>query len=87
MIRTGRCTHNNTQTRTHHTHGLARKQPMHIHTHLSINLIASSNAHVGTCTGEEGVDAGGLTKELFALLIERLFDAQYGMFVHSEETR
>ncbi len=37
--------------------------------------------------GEEGVDAGGLTKELFALLIERLFDAQYGMFVHSDETR
>ena len=37
--------------------------------------------------GEEGVDAGGLTKEFFALLIERLFDPQFGMFVLNEETR
>ena len=39
------------------------------------------------CAGEEGVDAGGLTKEFFALLIERLFDPLYGMFVLNDETR
>jgi E3 ubiquitin-protein ligase HECTD2 len=36
--------------------------------------------------GEEGVDAGGLTKEWMMLLVKDLFDPQYGMFVFDEES-
>lgn len=32
--------------------------------------------------GEEGVDEGGVRKEFFQLLVERLFDVGYGMFIH-----
>ncbi|KAI8086138.1 uncharacterized protein BX664DRAFT_334999 [Halteromyces radiatus] len=35
--------------------------------------------------GEEGVDAGGLRKEWFLLLVRSLFDPQYGMFTYDEE--
>ncbi|KAJ1547365.1 putative E3 ubiquitin-protein ligase [Nowakowskiella sp. JEL0078] len=35
---------------------------------------------------EDGVDAGGLTKEWFLLLVRDLFDQQYGMFVFDEES-
>jgi hypothetical protein len=31
--------------------------------------------------GEEGVDAGGVRKEFFQLLIQALFSEEYGMFV------
>lgn len=31
--------------------------------------------------GEEGVDAGGVQKEFFQLLVRRLFDPRFGMFV------
>ncbi|KAJ3119928.1 putative E3 ubiquitin-protein ligase [Nowakowskiella sp. JEL0407] len=37
-------------------------------------------------TNEDGVDAGGLTKEWFLLLVRDLFDPQYGMFVFDEES-
>lgn len=37
--------------------------------------------------GEPGVDEGGLTKEFFQLLIESLFDENYGMFVFNAEAR
>merc|ERR1711907_34774 len=37
--------------------------------------------------GEEGVDEGGLRKELFQLVIEQIFDAQFGMFVYDDATR
>ena len=33
---------------------------------------------------EEGIDAGGLTKEWFLLLVRELFDAKYGMFTYYE---
>ncbi|KAJ3402569.1 60S ribosomal protein L3 [Chytriomyces hyalinus] len=36
--------------------------------------------------GEPGVDAGGLTKEWFLLLVRHLFDTQYGMFSCDEDT-
>ncbi|CDZ97187.1 E3 ubiquitin protein ligase [Phaffia rhodozyma] len=36
--------------------------------------------------GEEGVDAGGLKKEWFLLLVRELFDPRYGMWVWDEET-
>lgn len=35
---------------------------------------------------EEGVDAGGLTKEWFLLLVRELFHPQYGMFTVDEES-
>ncbi|XP_043219749.1 ubiquitin-protein ligase E3A-like [Amphibalanus amphitrite] len=37
--------------------------------------------------GEQGVDEGGLSKEFFRLIVERLFSAEYGLFTYSEETR
>ncbi|KAL2913025.1 putative E3 ubiquitin-protein ligase [Polyrhizophydium stewartii] len=37
--------------------------------------------------GEEGVDAGGLTKEWFLLLVRQLFDPLYGMFIFDDDSR
>ena len=37
--------------------------------------------------GEEGIDEGGLRKELFQLLIEAVFTGGYGLFVWNEEVR
>jgi ubiquitin-protein ligase E3 A len=34
---------------------------------------------------EEGIDEGGLQKEFFQLLIEKLFDTNYGMFVYNKD--
>lgn len=36
--------------------------------------------------GEDGVDAGGLRKEWFLLLVRSLFDPQYGMFTYDDES-
>lgn len=36
--------------------------------------------------GEDGVDAGGLRKEWFLLLVRSLFDPQYGMFTFDEDS-
>ncbi|KAL1918392.1 uncharacterized protein VTP21DRAFT_3052 [Calcarisporiella thermophila] len=38
-------------------------------------------------TGEEGVDAGGLRKEWFLLLVKELFEPQYGMFTWDEDSK
>ena len=38
-------------------------------------------------SGEEGIDAGGLKKEAVTLACESMFNAQYGMFLWSDETR
>lgn len=37
--------------------------------------------------GEEGVDAGGVTKEFFQLLVTQLFDINYAMFAFKDDTR
>ncbi|KAL8710334.1 MAG: hypothetical protein Q9220_005104 [cf. Caloplaca sp. 1 TL-2023] len=37
--------------------------------------------------GEEGVDAGGLRKEWFLLLIREVFDPDHGMFIYDDESR
>ncbi|XP_044756595.1 probable E3 ubiquitin-protein ligase HERC4 isoform X2 [Coccinella septempunctata] len=37
--------------------------------------------------GEEAEDAGGVSKEFFLLVIRRILDPDYGMFVEYEETR
>ncbi|KAG0222595.1 putative E3 ubiquitin-protein ligase [Mortierella sp. GBA43] len=36
--------------------------------------------------GEDGVDAGGLRKEWFLLLVRQLFDPQYGMFIYDDQS-
>lgn len=36
--------------------------------------------------GEEAVDAGGVTKEFFLLLLKELMDPVYGMFTHYNES-
>ncbi|KAF2458675.1 hypothetical protein BDY21DRAFT_341019 [Lineolata rhizophorae] len=36
--------------------------------------------------GEEGVDAGGLRKEWFLLLVRDIFDPNHGMFVYDDES-
>ncbi|KAJ3256240.1 hypothetical protein HK103_005603 [Boothiomyces macroporosus] len=37
--------------------------------------------------GEEGMDQGGVQKEFFQILIEKLMDPDYGMFEYNPETR
>nr|CAH8850174.1 unnamed protein product [Trichobilharzia regenti] len=37
--------------------------------------------------GEQGIDEGGLSKEFFQLIIERIFNPDYGMFVLDDETQ
>ncbi|KAI9844540.1 MAG: putative E3 ubiquitin-protein ligase [Sclerophora amabilis] len=36
--------------------------------------------------GEEGIDAGGLRKEWFLLLVREIFDPNHGMFVYDEQS-
>ena len=35
---------------------------------------------------EQGIDEGGLSKEFFQLIVEEIFNPDYGMFVHCPET-
>jgi len=37
--------------------------------------------------GEEGIDEGGVQKEFFQLIVRLMFDLNYGMFTHDEESR
>jgi len=37
--------------------------------------------------GEQGVDAGGIRKEFFQLVVKHIFDPAYAMFHYNEETR
>lgn len=37
--------------------------------------------------GEEAVDAGGVRKEFFLLIMRELLDPKYGMFRYYEESR
>lgn len=37
--------------------------------------------------GEPGLDMGGLTKEWFQMLIRKIFDPEYGMFVYHHNSR
>ncbi|OJJ47767.1 hypothetical protein ASPZODRAFT_131333, partial [Penicilliopsis zonata CBS 506.65] len=37
--------------------------------------------------GEEGVDAGGLRKEWFLLLVREVFDPHHGLFLYDEDSR
>lgn len=35
---------------------------------------------------EQGIDEGGVSKEFFQLIVEQIFNPDYGMFVHSEDS-
>ncbi|KAG0047855.1 hypothetical protein BGZ83_007189 [Gryganskiella cystojenkinii] len=37
--------------------------------------------------GEEGMDQGGVTKEFFQIMVEKVFDSQFGLFRELEEGR
>ncbi|KAF9942873.1 hypothetical protein BGZ67_009967 [Mortierella alpina] len=37
--------------------------------------------------GEEGMDQGGVTKEFFQIMVEKVFDSQFGLFKELEEQR
>jgi ubiquitin-protein ligase E3 A len=37
--------------------------------------------------GEEGIDAGGVRKEFFQLIVREIFDEKYGMFKHDHDSR
>lgn len=37
--------------------------------------------------GEEGIDAGGLRKEWFLLLVRDIFDPEHGLFIYDEDSR
>ncbi|KKK12481.1 hypothetical protein AOCH_001911 [Aspergillus ochraceoroseus] len=37
--------------------------------------------------GEEGIDAGGLRKEWFLLLVREIFDPLHGLFIYDEDSR
>lgn len=37
--------------------------------------------------GEQGIDEGGVSKEFFQLIVEEIFNPDYGMFISNEETR
>eukprot|EP00210_Caulerpa_lentillifera_P006699 g6401.t1 len=50
--------------------------------HKPLKVIFVSNG-----VDEEGEDEGGLSKEFFQLLIEEIFNIDFGMFVYNEETR
>lgn len=36
--------------------------------------------------GEQGVDEGGVSKEFFQLIVEEIFNADYGMFTLQPDT-
>ncbi len=58
----------------------------------TLNILSNSSQNFKKAlkvkfVGEQGVDAGGVTKEFFQLIVRQLFDPAYGMFTYNEETR
>lgn len=37
--------------------------------------------------GEQGIDEGGVSKEFFQLVVEQIFNPDYGMFIYQEDTK
>lgn len=37
--------------------------------------------------GEQGIDEGGVSKEFFQLIVEQIFNPDYGMFIYQEDTK
>lgn len=59
---------------------------------VELEMIAMSNPKdlkkqlVVEFSGEQGIDEGGVSKEFFQLIIEEIFNPDYGMFVNIEDT-
>ncbi|XP_061393167.1 ubiquitin-protein ligase E3A [Musca vetustissima] len=59
---------------------------------IGLELVAMSNPKdlkkqlVVEFVGEQGIDEGGVSKEFFQLIVEEIFNPDFGMFVHQEET-
>lgn len=58
----------------------------------SLNVLSRNNLNFKKelkvkFVGEQGVDAGGVKKEFFQLIMKQLFDPVYSMFTYNEETR
>lgn len=59
---------------------------------IELELIAVNNAKdlkkqlVVEFIGEQGVDEGGVSKEFFQLIVEQIFNPEYGMFLHHEDS-
>uniref|UniRef100_A0A182PJE2 HECT domain-containing protein n=1 Tax=Anopheles epiroticus TaxID=199890 RepID=A0A182PJE2_9DIPT len=59
---------------------------------VELEIIAMSNPKdlkkqlVVEFTGEQGIDEGGVSKEFFQLIIEEIFNPDYGMFVTNEDS-
>eukprot|EP00826_Nyctotherus_ovalis_P054655 TRINITY_DN7175_c0_g1_i4.p1 TRINITY_DN7175_c0_g1~~TRINITY_DN7175_c0_g1_i4.p1 ORF type:complete len:394 (+),score=124.32 TRINITY_DN7175_c0_g1_i4:1343-2524(+) len=58
----------------------------------TLNAISNTNLNFKkqlkvSFAGEQGVDAGGVTKEFFQLVVKQIFDPSYSMFNYNEETR
>lgn len=37
--------------------------------------------------GEQGIDEGGVSKEFFQLVVEEIFNPDFGMFTYQEDTK
>lgn len=58
----------------------------------SLNVLSKKNINFKKelkvkFAGEQGVDAGGVKKEFFQLIVRQIFDPAYSMFNYNEETR
>jgi len=58
----------------------------------ALNILSNGNLNFKKAlkvkfVGEQGVDAGGVTKEFFQLIIRQIYDPAYSMFNYNEETR
>lgn len=59
---------------------------------VELELIAMSNPKdlkkqlVVEFVGEQGVDEGGVSKEFFQMIVDEIFNPDYGMFVQQDET-
>ncbi|XP_055626355.1 ubiquitin-protein ligase E3A [Toxorhynchites rutilus septentrionalis] len=59
---------------------------------VELEMIAMSNPKdlkkqlVVEFSGEQGIDEGGVSKEFFQLIIEEIFNPDYGMFINNEDT-
>ncbi|XP_037810673.1 ubiquitin-protein ligase E3A isoform X2 [Lucilia sericata] len=59
---------------------------------IGLELVAMSNPKdlkkqlVVEFVGEQGIDEGGVSKEFFQLIVEELFNPDFGMFTHQEDT-
>lgn len=59
---------------------------------FQLELVAMSNPKdlkkqlVVEFVGEQGIDEGGVSKEFFQLIVEEIFNPDFGMFIHQEDT-